>query len=181
MPGPRRSRSRRAILTLLATVAIAAIVAGCRPAIGNGRIPPTGLVRISGTCYVVREVAGGLVQMLIDANKAGIKLAPEKHAYLPPGTPNPPRVESCYRSLEMQQWWRDYYCSIGSCGLAAVPGTSRHGWGKAVDFEQDGHELFFDSPGYAWLKANAWKYGFRHPDWAEPGQSSAEPWHWEAG
>ncbi len=169
--------------TLLLVIGLAVFGVSCVPPTPppppqNGRLPDSALTDVSPECRIATEIVGPLSQMLVDARAQGVALAPER-------TSNsivvPPRLESCYRSFEMQQWWRDYYCSIGNCGLAAVPGTSRHGWGKAVDFEQDGHELFFSSSGYAWLKANAWKYGFRHPDWAEPGQSSAEPWHWEAG
>ena len=62
-------------------------------------------------------------------------------------------------------------------GLAAVPGTSEHGWGKAVDFcggiENTG------SAEYNWMKANAGRFGWIHPDWAEPSGSRPEPWHWE--
>ena len=62
-------------------------------------------------------------------------------------------------------------------GLAAVPGTSEHGWGKAVDFcggiENSG------SAAHNWMKANAGKFGWFHPDWAEPSGSKPEPWHWE--
>jgi LAS superfamily LD-carboxypeptidase LdcB len=79
----------------------------------------------------------------------------------------------------MQVWWRDFYCFFGMCQFAAVPGTSIHGWGRAVDFEDAGGELTFSSAGYRWLQANAWRYGFAHPAWAEPGGSSPEPWHWE--
>jgi hypothetical protein len=64
-------------------------------------------------------------------------------------------------------------------GLAAVPGTSEHGWGKAVDFcggiENTG------SDAYNWMKANAGRFGWVHPDWAEPSGSKPEPWHWEFG
>jgi hypothetical protein len=62
-------------------------------------------------------------------------------------------------------------------GLAAVPGTSEHGWGKAVDLcggvERAG------SPAYEWMKANARRFGWFHPDWAEPSGSRPEAWHWE--
>ncbi len=61
--------------------------------------------------------------------------------------------------------------------LAAVPGTSNHGWGVAVDFGCGAES--FGSPAYAWLKANAGRFGFAHPVWAEPGGSRPEPWHWE--
>ena len=61
--------------------------------------------------------------------------------------------------------------------LAAVPGTSNHGWGVAVDFACGADR--FGSPGYQWLKAHGPTYGWTHPDWAEPGGSRPEPWHWE--
>ena len=49
-------------------------------------------------------------------------------------------------------------------GLAAVPGTSNHGWGSALD-------LKLDSKAQAWLKDNASKFGFTN--------IPREPWHWE--
>jgi cell wall-associated NlpC family hydrolase len=61
--------------------------------------------------------------------------------------------------------------------LAAVPGTSNHGWGLAVDL-CGGIENYGTAP-YNWLKANAGRFGFLHPDWAEPGNGREEPWHWE--
>jgi cell wall-associated NlpC family hydrolase len=61
--------------------------------------------------------------------------------------------------------------------LAAVPGTSNHGWGLAVDL--CGGIERFGTPQYAWMKANSGRFGFLHPDWAEPGNGREEPWHWE--
>jgi len=61
--------------------------------------------------------------------------------------------------------------------LAAVPGTSNHGWGLAVDL--CGGIERFGTAQYAWMKANAGRFGFLHPDWAEPGRGREEPWHWE--
>jgi cell wall-associated NlpC family hydrolase len=61
--------------------------------------------------------------------------------------------------------------------LAAVPGTSNHGWGLAVDL-CGGIESYGTAP-YNWMKANAGRFGFLHPDWAEPGNGREEPWHWE--
>jgi hypothetical protein len=63
--------------------------------------------------------------------------------------------------------------------MAAVPGTSNHGWGKAVDFADQSGELTFDSVGYAWLKAWAGFYGWIHPAVMEPDGAIPEPWHWE--
>jgi len=108
----------------------------------------------------------------------GVVVQPETSAYVAP-LPSPPRIESCYRTYEMQVWWRNLYCFLGNCEYAAVPGTSVHGWGRAVDFEDAAGELTFWSAGYQWLQANAWRWGFGHPAWAEPGGSSPEPWHWE--
>lgn len=62
-------------------------------------------------------------------------------------------------------------------GLAAVPGTSEHGWGKAVDF--CGGVQSHGSAAYNWMKANAGRFGWFHPDWAEPSGSKPEAWHWE--
>lgn len=62
-------------------------------------------------------------------------------------------------------------------GLAAAPGTSEHGWGKAIDFcggvERYGSDAFY------WMKQNAGRFGFFHPAWAEPSGSKPEAWHWE--
>lgn len=63
--------------------------------------------------------------------------------------------------------------------LAAVPGTSVHGWGLAVDL-CDGVEKGSASSRYQWLRENAGDYGWENPDWALPGGSGPrEPWHWE--
>ncbi len=61
--------------------------------------------------------------------------------------------------------------------LAAVPGTSNHGWGLAVDL--CGGIQNFGTPQYAWMVANAGRFGFLHPTWADPGNGREEPWHWE--
>jgi cell wall-associated NlpC family hydrolase len=63
--------------------------------------------------------------------------------------------------------------------LAAVPGTSNHGWGLALDL--CGGAQSFGTPEYAWLAANAGRFGWRNPPWAWPGHGREEPWHWEFG
>ena len=62
-------------------------------------------------------------------------------------------------------------------GLAAVPGTSMHGWGLAVDL--CGGIESFSTPQYAWMVVNAPSFGWVHPRWADPGMGREEPWHWE--
>ncbi|HWV79445.1 MAG TPA: M15 family metallopeptidase, partial [Isoptericola sp.] len=59
--------------------------------------------------------------------------------------------------------------------LAAVPGTSNHGWGLAVDICPE----TYSGSRWDWLAANAPAYGWDNPDWARPGGSKYEPWHWE--
>ncbi|RJL33221.1 peptidase M15 [Bailinhaonella thermotolerans] len=59
--------------------------------------------------------------------------------------------------------------------LAAIPGRSNHGLGQAVDL--CGGVQTFRSVQFNWMKANAPRFGWIHPDWAE--RSPFEPWHWE--
>jgi cell wall-associated NlpC family hydrolase len=63
--------------------------------------------------------------------------------------------------------------------LAAVPGTSNHGWALAVDL--CGGINRAGSPEWRWMTANAGRFGFVQPAWAAPGGEKPEPWHWEYG
>jgi D-alanyl-D-alanine carboxypeptidase len=62
-------------------------------------------------------------------------------------------------------------------GLAATPGTSKHGLGLAVDL--CGGVQDFANPTHLWLDRNASRFGWFHPAWAEPSGALPEPWHWE--
>lgn len=73
------------------------------------------------------------------------------------------------------QWWRKRLINGSYPATAAVPGTSNHGLGLAVDFAQ---ELDGDpapesvSTGMVqWLVANAATYGYG-------AELDSEPWHW---
>ncbi len=61
--------------------------------------------------------------------------------------------------------------------LAAVPGTSQHGWGLALDL--CGGVQTFGSEAHEWMRAHAPAYGWHHPPWARAGGRKPEPWHWE--
>jgi len=61
--------------------------------------------------------------------------------------------------------------------LAAVPGTSNHGWGLAVDLGCGVQSS--RSAQYRWMIANAGRFGWVHPAWAF--HDPFEPWHWEFG
>jgi D-alanyl-D-alanine carboxypeptidase-like protein len=173
---------RRLVPTVALTIGLALIAAGCLPPsepAQNGRLPDTALTTVTGSCRVANDVADPLRRLIYTAwVRDGVQLQPETQAYVGP-LPGPPSIQSCYRDFDMQVWWRNFYCFFGNCDLAAVPGTSVHGWGRAVDFEDGGGELTFASAGYEWLQAHAGEFGFVHPAWAEPGGSSPEPWHWE--
>ena len=79
----------------------------------------------------------------------------------------------------MQQWWRNFYCFFVELRLRRGAGHERARLGPRGRLRGRGGELTFDSAGYHWLKANAWRFGFVHPAWAEPGRVVTEPWHWE--
>jgi D-alanyl-D-alanine carboxypeptidase len=164
-------------------LALSCAVAACLPAADqppqNGRLPDNTLTTVTPSCRVPNDVEPALSRLLLASKADGTPVAPETESHLGPLPVTPPSIESCYRSYAMQQWWRDFYCFFGNCALAAVPGTSIHGWGRAVDFEDAAGELTFSSAGYQWLQAHAAAYGFVHPAWAEPGQPGAEAWHWE--
>lgn len=60
---------------------------------------------------------------------------------------------------------------------AAKPGTSKHGWGQAMDIGGFGNgpgNQYFD-----WMEQNARRYGWINPAWAKKAGAGYEPWHWE--
>ena len=81
-------------------------------------------------------------------------------------------VTSSYRPLREQQ--QLYYQRPG---MAAVPGTSNHGLGQALDL-CDGVQNQ-GSVTFNWMRSNSQTYGWFHPSWAY--SSPFEPWHWEYG
>jgi LAS superfamily LD-carboxypeptidase LdcB len=81
-----------------------------------------------------------------------------------------------YRSYDEQ-----VQCRLAKGSLCANPGTSNHGWGKAVDIGGCCGINTGTGPAFDWLTANAGRYGWNHPAWAQPGGSKPEPWHWAYG
>ena len=63
--------------------------------------------------------------------------------------------------------------------LAAVPGTSNHGWGVALDL--CGGIQRFGTATHRWMQRYAPLHGWFHPGWAQQGGSRPEAWHWEYG
>jgi len=87
------------------------------------------------------------------------------------------------KNLCITDSYRSYSAQVDLYGrkpsLAALPGTSNHGWGVAVDL--CGGVDKFGTAQYQWMVANAGRYGWVHPSWADQGGSREEPWHWEFG
>jgi hypothetical protein len=138
--------------------------AGCAPAssvvaLGNGQIPAALLCPLWGSPgNMLRTDAATAFNAMSKAYAARFG--------------HPICVTDSYRSYAAQVDVR-----ARKPTLAAVPGTSNHGWGLAVDL-CDGVQTF-GSPTHEWLRSAAPVFGWFHPAWAEPTGSKPEPWHFE--
>lgn len=65
--------------------------------------------------------------------------------------PNGP--DSLYRPFSRQVYYRNYWCGLGKCANAAVPGTSNHGLGLAGDNPPFVLALMDQYPEYGWRAA----------------------------
>lgn len=81
-------------------------------------------------------------------------------------------ITDSYRSYDAQVRVKDEKPS-----LAAQPGTSDHGWGLAIDVGCGANS--YGGALYEWLDDVGAEFGWINPDWAQPGGSKPEPWHWE--
>ncbi|WP_144018780.1 SH3 domain-containing protein [Demequina sp. NBRC 110056] len=63
--------------------------------------------------------------------------------------------------------------------LAAIPGTSNHGWAAAIDIAGASLPGGYDGAAYQWLLQQLTGYNWKLPTWARPGGSKPEPWHFE--
>lgn len=131
----------------------------------NGRLPASALRRSTTGCRMYAPAAVAYDQMAVAAAEAGFTL---EHS-------------GCYRTYQQQVLLRQTRCAQNRCKFAAVPGTSLHGWGLAVDFKIGNRALDYRDGLFAWLTANAGRFGYVHPYWARQGGNLQEPWHWEYG
>ncbi|MGY1680799.1 NlpC/P60 family protein [Geodermatophilus sp. SYSU D01176] len=125
----------------------------------NGSIPTTALCSI-GRGHALRCDAAAGYTALADAYRAAFS--------------SPLCITDSYRSLRAQ-----VTAFRAKPALAAVPGTSNHGWALAVDL--CGGINTAGTAQSAWMAANAGRFGFVQPDWARQGGEKPEPWHWEFG
>ncbi|MCA0144470.1 NlpC/P60 family protein [Blastococcus sp. LR1] len=126
----------------------------------NGRIPVEALCRLGVDGHALRCDAAASYAQLAEAYTAefGATLC----------------ITDSYRSFGGQ-----VAAFRSKPALAAVPGTSNHGWALAVDL--CGGINVAGTPQWSWMTAHAARFGFVQPDWARPGAEKPEPWHWEFG
>lgn len=118
-------------------------------AYGNGKIPADALQQVGTTSHRLwAPAASALTQLIADAKAQGVTIG----------------ITDSYRSYESQVDVAARKGLYSEGGLAAVPGTSDHGWGMAADLD-------LDSSAQAWMRANAGRYGFVE-------DTPREPWHW---
>jgi hypothetical protein len=119
-------------------------------AYGNGRIPREALETIGiGQHRLTHAAAQSFKAMRAAAAADGVDIG----------------VTDSYRGYDEQVDLVSRKGLYSQGGLAAVPGTSPHGWGLALDLD-------VTPDGLSWLRANASRFGFVE---AVP----REPWHWE--
>lgn len=116
---------------------------------GNGRIPTHALSEVGQTGQRLWQPAARALESLIaSAAQDGVSIG----------------ITDAYRSYESQVDVAARKGLYKEGGLAAVPGTSNHGWGMAVDLRLDGNAQ-------AWMQSNGAKFGFVN-------DVPREPWHW---
>jgi cell wall-associated NlpC family hydrolase len=120
----------------------------------NGLIPPSAMCPLGAASHTLRCDAAAAYRAMSAAFAGAF------------GTPI--CITDSYRTYAAQVWLYGQ-----KQVLAAVPGTSNHGWGLAVDL--CGGIEAFGTRQYSWMKANSGRFGFLHPDWAEPGNGREEP------
>ena len=119
-------------------------------AYGNGRIPASALAPVgTGGERMWAPAAQSLTRLIDAAATDGVRIG----------------VTDGYRTYESQVDLVARKGLYSQGGLAAVPGTSQHGWGLAADLDLDTHAL-------AWMRANGPRFGFVET-------TPRESWHWE--
>jgi cell wall-associated NlpC family hydrolase len=126
----------------------------------NGQIPSGALCELGVYRHALRCDAAASYRQLSSAYQAAFR--------------HPVCITDSYRSLGAQV--TAFYTKPA---LAAVPGTSNHGWALAVDL--CGGINVSGTPEWTWMTQNAGRFGFVQPAWAAPGGDKPEPWHWEYG
>jgi hypothetical protein len=128
----------------------------------NGRLPDSMLTAIPGTSRRVVTILAPQVAAFREAFEARFG--------------KPLVITDAYRTYDEQVALKAL-----KGPYAATPGTSKHGWGTALDLGS-GVQASFTSPEHLWMRANGYRYGVTHPTWAHnhnPADGQDEPWHVE--
>jgi hypothetical protein len=116
---------------------------------GNGKVPASALQGIGvGNHTLWAPAAQAFTQLRAAAQADGVTIG----------------VTDSYRSYADQVDVAERKGLYKNGGLAAVPGTSDHGWGLSLD-------LKLDSRAQAWMRTHAGGFGFEE-------NTPREPWHW---
>ncbi len=139
---------------LLAGVLLVAIGEATRRAVGyvRGQAVELVLVSIGNGHWLDRSAADAFKAMRAAALAQGVALI----------------VNSSFREMAQQQAWYAEWLSGVRAAIVAVPGTSLHQSGRAIDLDTDDGT----NAAFTWLNANAARFGFRRT-------VASEPWHWE--
>ena len=134
----------------------------------NGQVDPKLLSAITGG-KLHHLAAKAWTAMVAEAAKAGVVLKPTSpvDTYRPLSIQEKAflaRYDNTKRDTRHEKWkGKDWWLKPKMAGVA-VPGTSNHGWGLAVDVAGMNDQRL------KWLLANAARFGF---SW----ESQSEPWH----
>jgi zinc D-Ala-D-Ala carboxypeptidase len=151
--------------------------------VANGRVPRTRLRKTKAGGLLFRPVAKAFNQMFDAAKKDGITLRLTGNGYRSYETQHAMfmdrySLKRTGRVPEVTRMFdgRKYYLKKGK-SPSAIPGTSNHGYGLAVDINVTDPKVF------AWLDRNAPKFGFylqgkpTRPDGSR--NPEYEGWHWQ--
>ena len=153
----------------------------------NGKMDPARLMTVEG-CTLERDAAYLYSLMIAAAADDGIDLS----------------HQDCYRTYKEQKAAYERRCPYVETPIysrdaatgervqtgtkrarecsgppVAPAGASNHGWGRAVDFATRYRVLSCYDDEFHWMKNNAYRFGWIHPEWAHCGKATQEPWHWE--
>lgn len=142
--------------------------------ITNGKLEQSDLVIVDG----LKDSKGRNIQLREDAAKSFKRL---NDAFKSEFGKNIP-INDTYRNYDRQVKERLQAEKSGNPGLAAVPGTSAHGWGLAIDINSGGWGTdivkWFKNTGskYGWSQPSSWPY-YNKKDSNK--NSPLESWHWQ--
>jgi LAS superfamily LD-carboxypeptidase LdcB len=115
---------------------------------GNGKVPADALTSIGKGHRMWTPAARQFEQLSAAAARDGVTIG----------------ITDSYRTYESQVDLAERKGLYKNGGLAAVPGTSDHGWGRSLD-------LKLDSTALAWMRENGAAFGFKE-------DTPRESWHW---